>query len=349
MRKRILLALFTILLLLNGCTNNTATKEIEASKDFQSSTPLSINGSQIIIDGHYALIDGVNLYDLNNQKLVGSISALTNTNSIGHDIYDGQILCSQDNSMFIYNIENSEKINIMNNVSNQSSAKMWDNYIVWQENRNIEEYPGVWSLYLYDLNTKKKHLLTSTLAVHATFNISDYKVVWEDERNFKGDSILRGGDNVPENNKDIYLYDIKTGNEISIATGPYMECKPDVYGNYVVWEDRNNGSLDADIVLFDIQTKKSVYLTHDKFNQGFPAIYENYIVWMDERNGIATNDVIINGNLPNSDIYIYDIKTKEESLLTGKEPQILPCIGSDWVGWVTSRQVDPVVEIKKYR
>ena len=48
-------------------------------------------------------------------------------------------------------------------------------------------------------------------------------------------------------------------------------------------------------------------------------------------------------------LYIYNIKTKEESLLTGKEPQILPCIGSDWVGWVTSRQVNPVVDIIKYR
>lgn len=62
---------------------------------------------------------------------------------------------------------------------------------------------------------------------------------------------------------------------------------------FIVWEDRNNGSLDADIVLFDIQTKKSVYLTRDKFNQGYPAIYDNYIVCMDEKNGISTNDVII--------------------------------------------------------
>ena len=35
-----------------------------------------------------------------------------------------------------------------------------------------------------------------------------------------------------------------------------MECMPDIYGNYIVWEDRNNGTLAADIVLYNIANKE---------------------------------------------------------------------------------------------
>jgi beta propeller repeat protein len=52
---------------------------------------------------------------------------------------------------------------------------------------------------------------------------------------------------------DVYLYDISKGEEQAIATGPTMECDPDVSGNLVVWaeyRDLNN----ADILMKDLDS-----------------------------------------------------------------------------------------------
>jgi len=229
--------------------------------------------------------------------------------------------------------------------------KLWKNFLVYADNRNdkVKSYPGRWSLYLYDLNSSKEKLITSTLSAHGEYNIRDNKIVWEDDRNFKGSDTLRGGDNVPENNKDIYLFDMTTEKETALATEKLMESKPDVSGYNVVYEDRNNGSIGADIVLYNIKTKEKVNITKDKFNQGEPKIYGDFIVWMDERRGTSNNDVIINGQQPNSDIFIYNIKTKKEELLTGDEPQVSPSISMEWVSFTTSRQVNPIVEAVRYK
>ena len=98
-----------------------------------------------------------------------------------------------------------------------------------------------------------------------------------------------------------------------------MECMPDIYGNYIVWEDRNNGTLAADIVLYNIANKEKKYITKDDYHQGNPKIFENFVVWMDERNGISTNDIFIDGKAPNSDIFIYDIEKGTERNLTEKD------------------------------
>jgi beta propeller repeat protein len=222
---------------------------------------------------------------------------------------------------------------------------------LWQDIRNDlkKEYHsnGKSSLCLYDINTGKEKLITSALA--GAFQIWDNKIVWEDERNNTCDAITRGGGNIPENNKDIYLFDINTGKEMPIATGPYMESNPDVFGKYVVWEDRNNKTYDADIVLYNLVTRKKMYLTKDKYNQSTPQIYDNYVVWMDERRGISTNDVYIDGKAPNSDIFLYDLINQKERRLTGDGPQILPKISSEWVVYTFSRQIGPTIEGVKYK
>jgi beta propeller repeat protein len=251
----------------------------------------------------------------------------------------------------MYDLKTLTQIQVTTDLSSQMNPKIWGNYIIWQDSRNdtVKDYPGKWNLYLYNISTGKETLICDTLAAHSTINISDNKIVWEDERNFKGENGIRGGDNLPENNKDIYMYDILTGSETSVATGYLMECRPDISGNYIVYEDRNNGSYNADIVLYDILTKKKTFVTKDKYDQGTPRIYGQYVVWMDERRGTSTNDVIINGKRPNSDIFLYNVSTKKERLLTGDEPQIMPVISEKWIAYVNSRQVGATVDVIEYK
>lgn len=360
----ILIGIFIVQsLLVSGCSK-TYDKPIEVEKITEEADPSNIEYS---FDGYYADLDGdvialysrkgIQIYDLKNNKLIKEISIPKEYSIFGLDI-SGEIIAwseintkNEDSNIFIYNYKTKKKKQITTALGKQSNPKIWKNYLIYQDNRNdkTKEYPGKWSLYLYDLNTGVEKIVTSTLAAYATYNINDDKIVWEDERNFKGSNTIRGGENVPENNKDIYLYDIKTKKESSIAIGPYMESKPDIYGDYITWEDRNNNTLDADIVLYDLKSKESIYLTKDKVDQGTPQIYGDYVVWMDERRGISTSDIYINGKAPNSDIVLYNIKSKTERILTGDGPQILPNISSEWVSFVISRQVDPKVQVVKYK
>lgn len=330
----------------------------------------SAPGSICALDGDYLVTedpDGFNVIDLASKKTIKTIP-LPGGYSYGFDISDGKIVWSDDSNekdkskvkdyletanmdIFMYDIKTDETKQITTDPSSQIHPRIWRNYIVWEDNRNdtkIDINPE-WDIYLYDINTGKEKLITTAPGIHTNPSIKDNKIVWEDGRNFMGNIILRWGGNIPENNTDIYMYDIPTGRETPIATGPLQECNPDVSGNYIVWEDRNNNSFFADIMAYDLVSKKVINITKDEYNQTNPRIYGNYIVWMDERNGTSTNDLIINGQKPNSDIYMYDLSTGNEYLLTGEGPQIMPVISSKWVACVLSRQINSEIQVFKYR
>ena len=369
----IIILIFNILLL-SGCSADpkkpsVVKKMTEVSEP--SKIEYSFNGFYSEVDENIIVVynwNKIEIFDLTDGKLIKDIPISNEFGISGLDIYGDTVTWSEtnpqsvenrdsrdslkeDSNVFVYNYRTNEQKQITTDKWAQNNPRIWKNYLIWQDNRDdtSKEYPGKWSLMLYDLTTGTEKRITSTLAAHATYSISDDKIVWEDHRNFKGSDTIRGGDNLPENNKDIYLYDMKTGTESAVATGPYMESKPEISGNYIAWEDRNTNTLEADIVLYDLNSKERIYLTKDKVDQGTPRIYGDYIVWMDERRGISTNDVIINGKEPNSDIVLYHIKNKTERILTGNEPQILPSISSEWVSFILSRQIDPKVQVVRYK
>jgi beta propeller repeat protein len=119
--------------------------------------------------------------------------------------------------------------------------------------------------------------------------------------------------------------------------------------NYIAWEDRNTNGIAAEIYLYDIDKKEKIRITNDKFDQSTPKLFGNYLVWEDERNGISTNDVIVNGKEPNSDIFLYDIDLKKEYLMTGKEPQVMPCVSENYIAYTISRQINSEIQVIKYR
>jgi len=362
-----------LLVLLGGCAKKLEIAPETPSNDLKvepSKIEYSFTGFDAELDEDNIVVNRqgmLEIIDLANNKLLKEIPVSKENGILGFDIYGDLIAWAETDpksikndfrdsekenlDIIIYNLKTDEKKHITKDKSAQSNPKVWKNYLIWQDNRDdkLKEYPGKWSLYLYDLNNGTEKKITSTLAAHATYNICDNKIVWEDERNSDVSNMIRGGDNIPDNNKDIYMYDIITGIESPIATGPYMESKPYVNGNYIVWEDRNNNTIFADIALYNIDSKEKRFITKDTVDQGTPCVFGDYVVWMDERRGTSTNDVIINGNQPNSDIIIYDLKKKEERILTGDEPQIFPKISSEWVAYTVSRQVNCEIQVVKYK
>lgn len=325
-----------------------------------------VEGSDSALDGDRLVVldtKSLKIFDLTKKTTIKEILIPRKYSVRGFDFFGDLLVWSDlrnettDSSVlqanadiFMYNVSTGEQKQLTTDTSAQLSPKIWEHYVVYQDNRNDlnKEYPGRWSLYLLDLNTGEEKLISPTLAPTGTFNIKDNKVVWADERNFRGNNNLRGGGNVPGYNTDIYLFDIVTSTEVPITSGPLMESQPDVSGDYVVWADRNNGTLNADIMLYNLKTGKTRYITRHKANQDTPRIFQDYVVWMDERRGISSNDVFINGKPPNSDIFLYNLKTGKELRLTGDEPQISPYITSNWVAFTLSRQIGGKIQVVKY-
>ena len=331
----------------------------------------SIDGYASAVSGDYLVIEStegdLKIINLPNKEVIKTIP-LPNKYTLGFDIFEDKVVWSDlrnesDSSkikdyfetanadVFLYDINTDKIIQITQNASPQISPRIWKNYIVWQDNKNdskTDMYPE-WDIYLYNIDTKEEKLITTQPGIHTNPSINDFRIVWEDGRSCNSDISLRWGTNVPENNTDVYLYDIRTGAETAISNGMYRESNPVICGKYVIWEDRNQGLLEADIVMCEIENKQKVWITKDEFNQGSPQIFDHFVVWTDERRGISTNDVFVNGKAPNSDIFLYDINTGMEQLLTEDEPQIMPSISSNWVSYITSRQVNPIVQVVKYR
>jgi len=104
-----------------------------------------------------------------------------------------------------------------------------------------------------------------------------------------------------------------------ICDAPGAQINPDIYGQYVVWEDHRN--TNSCIYLYDRLSEVTTLLTNVPSNQIQPAIYGNTIVWVDYRNG-------------NADIYAYDIASSTVfPLCTNDFDQLKPDVFGNIVVW----------------
>ncbi len=137
------------------------------------------------------------------------------------------------------------------------------------------------------------------------------KIVWQDDRN---------------GNWDIYIQDLSTKNQIH-TTNLLDQINPVIYEDRVVWEDYRNGN--PNIYVQNLSTKKQTRISTDGAYQRNPAIYGNRIVWEDYRNGPPD----INDANGNSDIYMYDLSTKNETRITTSGLAWDPAIYGDRIVW----------------
>lgn len=241
--------------------------------------------------------------------------------------------------VFLYNLETKELKQLTHNPAAQRNPRIWQHYVIWEDNRDdtTDDYYGVWNIYLYDLESGKEKRITTGESDHIHPRIRDGKIIWQDNRN-STDKRFRGCENCPEYNWDVYLYDISKGEEQAIATGPTMECDPNVSGNLVVWaeyRDLNN----ADILMKDLDSGKLTRVTDDPFLQWQPRVDNGRVVWTDERRGHSINDV--NTDFANSDILLYDTLTGKTTRLTGDWIQSQPLISGPYVALLYDTQANP--------
>ncbi len=147
-------------------------------------------------------------------------------------------------------------------------------------------------------------------------------IVWEDYRN----DIYGSWSSPGLRNSDIYLYNVSREETIQLTSHESSQIKPDIWRNYVVWEDYRNG--DSDIYYLDLLDSSLTpqQITTNGKKQISPSIHDGKVVWVDYRSNSY------------GDIYMYDIFEDEMYVLSDiRAPKSTPDIYGDKVVWTDYR------------
>lgn len=108
-------------------------------------------------------------------------------------------------------------------------------------------------------------------------------IVWEDYRDDQFGTWSSPGNR----NSNIYLYNIEMEELFQITTNTSTQINPDIWGDYVVWEDYRNERADiyyADISgLIQGEDADINQLTNNDADQVTPRIHNGIVVWEDQR------------------------------------------------------------------
>lgn len=295
---------------------------------------------------------------LKSQELAINISSSTLIST-----YTDSSIESQDSDL-------DQGIQITNHLSNEYLPDMYENIIVWEDNRNEDDdfLNGLnGDIFGYNLLTKQEFPICTDPSPQHNPRIYGDKVVWEDWRNDPDGDI-----GAEYQNADIYLYNITTKEEQQITSDSSDQFHPDIYGNYIVWEDHRDtnpaGPNNQNIYLYNLETQEEQIIIDAWRSQIKPKIFGNYIVWEDwryfgisnifyyditkeEENYITLDSyfqynpkihqnkiVWEDGRTGSFDIYFYDIDTNEKKqITTNTEQQNNPDIYKDLIVWVDYR------------
>ena len=136
-------------------------------------------------------------------------------------------------------------------------------------------------LVVYDLQTGSRTIIHHPNA----YSHSNAKIY--------GDNVVYQSYNIVSEVTGVYAYNLQTGVYTTLMEGA---SSPDIYKDDVVFIGPDG------IYHYNLATSSLNRITMVASQKEYPAIYDNKVVWSDNRN-------------QRRDIYMYDLSTKEESLL----------------------------------
>ncbi len=186
-----------------------------------------------------------------------------------------------------------------------------------------------------------------------------------------GGEVKKDGDYVTwmsflDDNWDVYYLNLDTGTTGNLTDHPAHQAYPDVWSDYVVWQDNRNHADDPSgvyaIYLYNFQTGETKQVSQTEGNHQHPIIAENNIVWTNHKDGrtdivlydLETNSqktiyqgttafgVKFDGQIiawtdfrnGDADIYAYDLIEQEEIRLTySDKDEMSPLVGGGTVVW----------------
>ncbi|NLM35908.1 MAG: hypothetical protein GX206_10760 [Clostridiales bacterium] len=315
----------------------------------------------VVYDGDLKII---NLYS----KTVIKDIEIPGKTVLGFDIYENKVFWADtrnaqviansegdlekvNSDIFMYDLKTDEITQITTNKGAQIKPTAWGDYIAWQDNRNDELKDGYpkWDIYLYNMKSKEEIRITKTRGIHTNCNLNENILVWEDGRNYFGLQSIRLESEVPVNNTDIYMYDIKKDRYLSIAHGRDRQAHPKKWGKYVVWQEMKKLNRQGEIVLMDLETLKARYITADGVNQKKPFISEEVIAWVNERHGLEKFDTLQKNKKGGSDIGVYDLVKGKEIIIEEEGAQSLCSLNSSYIVYSSKiNEEDSEIRVIKY-
>ena len=199
---------------------------------------------------------------------------------------------NDNGDIYLHRLSSNSSNRITFNSELQANPSIRDQLIVWYDERDN-------NLHYYDLSHSKEVNISfiNTFFPPEQIKTDNRIIVWTDSRNY----------DVITHNTDIYMYDLDKNEEFPICTNSARQTTPDIWDNYVIWQDQRNNN--SDIYIHDFKHNNEKQITSNTHAQINPRIWGNRVVWLDFRH--RTDD---NGEM--RDIYYYDINTKKEERIT---------------------------------
>ncbi len=203
---------------------------------------------------------------------------------------------SGEGKVWYYDTVSGNRNMVSNTPGDQSDPDLSGGIIVWSDSRN-----GFSDIYSYNVQMRKEEVVYRSSANKFKPAISGDYVVFED---FGTDDI-----------RDIGLMKLgSTAAPTYINPGAQDKANPDIDGDWVVYQQLDDGKEDWNIYLYNLQTRETVQVTRDASTQQNPRINGESVVWEDNRNG-------------KWDIFMYNIKKDMTTAVTfddvdDKEPAI---------------------------
>ncbi|MFW9874161.1 MAG: hypothetical protein ACFFG0_13730 [Candidatus Thorarchaeota archaeon] len=189
----------------------------------------------------------------------------------------------------IYNLSTNLETNVSQYNSNQNGPYIWENNIVWRDDRNYNKSDyNHYDIIMMDLKNNKEELIT-------------YSMMSEESRQqIHGNYILYASYNFSVKEYALMLYNIKSKNTTKILNNTsslnwdydHTTVSKTLNGEFVLIPSKNESNQMIDIYLYEIKTglfNKIFSLENNTMRTSF-FINERYVVW---RNSYYYYDLVL--------------------------------------------------------
>lgn len=222
--------------------------------------------------------------------------------------------------VFLYDRRTRETRRVTTHSAPRRALSLQGTWLVWADKRN--ELAGDYTdydIYGYDLEQGVERPLVVAPGTQVHPCVSGQTLVWQDNRKSPSRGTAGAGcENCPENRYDIYLRDLRSGEERVLAEDTWMKADPVISGNLVAWTAYRGWRLFASraIVVLDLATGDRRTISAPGAQS--PLLSGGSVLW------VVRSACDVWPHPGNTGVYLQDLGTKRTRKLTSfVEPQAL--------------------------
>jgi beta propeller repeat protein len=177
------------------------------------------------------------------------------------------VVYNGEGKVWYYDTKGGRRDMVANVPGDQNNPDISGGKIVWDDSRN-----GYSDIYSYDIVNGKEDVVYTSTSNKFRPAISNGVVAFEDY----------GTDDI----RDIgFIKSGSTARPTFIDPSSMDKANPDIDGDWIVYQQLDDGKADWNIYAYNINTQQLIQVTRDPATQQSPRISGDLIVWEDNRNG----------------------------------------------------------------